>query len=123
MCPPLGTWSETQVCALKGNHTSDPLVLRLVLNPLSYTSQGSPKVYHVSIFSLLLSKPSSNFKHHQDPYKLHVLLPFQFLKTFPSSSETNLGNFKMITRISIVQLLLFPVVYHLIIVLFVKYYG
>ena len=34
------TWSATQTCALTGNQTSDPLVLRLVLNPLSHTSQG-----------------------------------------------------------------------------------
>ena len=38
--PPLGTWPATQVCALTENQTSDPLVHRLVLNPLSYTSQG-----------------------------------------------------------------------------------
>ena len=31
----------TQACALTGNWTSDPLVLRLALNPLSHTSQGS----------------------------------------------------------------------------------
>ena len=36
----LGTWPATQVCVLTGNQTSDPLVLRLVLNPLSHTSQG-----------------------------------------------------------------------------------
>ena len=40
-CPPLGTWPATQACALTGNRTSDPLVHRLVLNPLSHTSQGS----------------------------------------------------------------------------------
>ena len=40
MCPLLGTWSATQACALTGNPTSDPLVHRLALNPLSHTSQG-----------------------------------------------------------------------------------
>ena len=35
--PPTGPWA----CALTGNQTSDPLVLRLALNPLSHTSQGS----------------------------------------------------------------------------------
>ena len=40
-CPLLGTWLATQACALTGNWTSDPLVLRPVLNPLSYTSQDS----------------------------------------------------------------------------------
>ena len=39
-CPQLGTWPATQACALMGNRTSDCLVRRLALNPLSYTSQG-----------------------------------------------------------------------------------
>ena len=38
--PLLGTWPATQACALTGNQTSHPLVHRLVLNPLSHTSQG-----------------------------------------------------------------------------------
>ena len=39
-CPqPLGTWPATQPCAPPGNQTSDPLVLRLALSPLSHTSQ------------------------------------------------------------------------------------
>ena len=41
MCPQLGTWPTAQACALTGNQTSDPLVCRLALNPLSHTSQGS----------------------------------------------------------------------------------
>ena len=36
----LGTWPATQACALTGNQTGDPLVLRTMLNPLSHTSQG-----------------------------------------------------------------------------------
>ena len=43
MRPPLGTWPAIQACALTGNQTSDPLVHRPMLNPLSYTSQGSTK--------------------------------------------------------------------------------
>ena len=39
--PALGTWPTTQACALTGNQTSDPLVSRLALNPLSHSSQGS----------------------------------------------------------------------------------
>ena len=35
-----GTWPATQVYALNGSQTSDPLVLRLALNPLNHTSQG-----------------------------------------------------------------------------------
>ena len=38
--PQLGTWPATQACALTGNQTSDALVHRLELNPLSHTSQG-----------------------------------------------------------------------------------
>ena len=41
-CPLLGTWLATQACALTWNQTSDPLVCRPVLNPLSHTSQGQP---------------------------------------------------------------------------------
>ena len=40
MHPSLGTWPTTQACALTGNRTSDPLVRRLALNPLSHTSQA-----------------------------------------------------------------------------------
>ena len=39
-CPQLGTWPATQARALTGNRTSHPLILRPVLNLLSYTSQG-----------------------------------------------------------------------------------
>ena len=35
-----GTWPETQACALTGNRTSDPLIRRLALNPLSHPSRG-----------------------------------------------------------------------------------
>ena len=45
--PLLGTWPATQACALTGNGTSDPLVHRLVLNPLSHTSQGKSDVSFV----------------------------------------------------------------------------
>ena len=38
--PLLGTWPVFQACAPTGNRTSDPLVLRPALNPLSHTSQG-----------------------------------------------------------------------------------
>ena len=40
-CPSLGTWPATQACAPTGNRTSNPLVCRPALNPLSHTSQGS----------------------------------------------------------------------------------
>ena len=38
--PLLGTWPATQACVLTGNSTTDPLVHRRSLNPLSHTSQG-----------------------------------------------------------------------------------
>ena len=38
--PLLETWPTTQACALTGNPTSHPMLLRMVLNPLSYNSQG-----------------------------------------------------------------------------------
>ena len=38
--PLLETWPATQARALTGNQTSDPLVHRQELNPLSHTSQG-----------------------------------------------------------------------------------
>ena len=38
--PQLGTWPAAQACALTGNPTSNPAVLRLALNPLSHTNQG-----------------------------------------------------------------------------------
>ena len=39
-CPLLGTWPATQLYALTGNRTGDPLVCRPALSPLSHTRQG-----------------------------------------------------------------------------------
>ena len=39
--PTTGTWPTTQACALTGKQTSNLLVHRSTLNPLSYISQGS----------------------------------------------------------------------------------
>ena len=52
-CPLLGTWPTTQAYALTGNQTVDPLIHKLVLNPLSHTSQGM-------IFFLIIGVLSSN---------------------------------------------------------------
>ena len=38
--PYWGTWPATQACALTGNQTSDLLIRKPALNPLSHTSQG-----------------------------------------------------------------------------------
>ena len=49
---PTGTWPETQACVLTGNQTSNPLVHRLVLNPLSHTSQGNLHMFKATSKSL-----------------------------------------------------------------------
>ena len=38
--PLLGSWPTTQVCALTGNRTGNPVVRRPALTPLSHTNQG-----------------------------------------------------------------------------------
>ena len=62
VCPEYGTWPATQACALTGNRTSNTLVCRPALNPLSHTSQGllilfylhhSTEMEHVSPLNLL----------------------------------------------------------------------
>ena len=47
--PLLGTCPATQACPLTGNRTSDPLVIRLALNPLSHTSQGPQPTFEKRI--------------------------------------------------------------------------
>ena len=49
--PLLGTWPATQACAPTGNRTSDSLVRRPALNPLSRTGQD----WRGFIFILLLT--------------------------------------------------------------------
>ena len=44
--PQLGTWSKIQACSSTGNPNGDLSVHRLVLNPLSHTSQGSSRVFY-----------------------------------------------------------------------------
>ena len=48
---PLGTWPATQVCALTGNRTYDPLVLRTALSPLNHTPPTAPHP-HVQLCSV-----------------------------------------------------------------------
>ena len=38
--PPTGDLAATQTCALAGNQTGGPLVLRSVVDPLSHASQS-----------------------------------------------------------------------------------
>ena len=47
--PQLGPWPTTQACALTRNQTSDLLVHRPALNPLSHTSQGN--LWHFNYMS------------------------------------------------------------------------
>ena len=51
VCPLLGTWAATQVCALTGNRTQGPLVCRPALNPLSYMSQGFLRYFYSFVFA------------------------------------------------------------------------
>ena len=55
MRPLLGTWPATQACALTENWTSDPLLCRPALSPLSLTSQGNLLFFFNS--ASLLSHP------------------------------------------------------------------
>ena len=45
LAPLLGTWLTTQACVLTGNRTSDPLVCRPALHPLSHTSQDCTELF------------------------------------------------------------------------------
>ena len=51
----LGTWPTTQACALTGNPTSDPLICRPALNPLSHTSQGQYSIVFIMLYALVPS--------------------------------------------------------------------
>ena len=54
LCPQLRACRATQACALTGNQTCNPLVHRLVLNPLSHTSQGRTHSFlNVVVYSLV----------------------------------------------------------------------
>ena len=57
----LGIWRTTQACALTENRTSDPLVHRPALNPLSHTSQGPILPYDpkISLLGTYLKRPQT----------------------------------------------------------------
>ena len=73
------TWPTTQACALTRNWTSDPLVCRPALNPLSHTSWGcldyflNYKMYntHKSIYSLKNNKIEADHFYFQLLYWLN----------------------------------------------------
>ena len=58
--PWLGTWLTTQACALTGSWTSDPFIQRLVLNPLSHTSQGPTDFWQIWNTSLVWDRASGH---------------------------------------------------------------
>ena len=59
--PPLGSWSATQACALTGNRTSDPLIHRPALNPLSHTSQRCSNLYFHQQCIYIPTLPNQHF--------------------------------------------------------------
>ena len=85
--PPLGTWPTTQACALTGNRTSNTVVRRLVLNPLSHTTQGVLLfINYCTIFQMNNCKPMVLLPHpaykkdvgyflYKDPTMTSEILP------------------------------------------------
>ena len=65
--PQLGTWPATQACALTGNQTSNLSVSRLVLNPLSHTSQGSTFLKYTIPWHLVHLRWCTNHHHYLVP--------------------------------------------------------
>ena len=59
--PQLGTWSTTQACALTGTQTSNLLVHRMALNPLSLTSQSLK--FLIIVYLNLQEKSSGTMGH------------------------------------------------------------
>ena len=110
--PKWGTWPATQACALTGNQTSNTLVHRPVLNPLSHTSQGcfdflniylliwernSGLVFHLSLHSLVDSCLFPDRKWNLQPFGVRHGAPTRWatpgmiislLLPFPSETLT-----------------------------------
>ena len=67
--PLRGTWPSTQACALTGNRTSDPLVWRPALNPLTHISQDWTEIFTSQIcykLSLPVKEMLENIDNYQD---------------------------------------------------------
>ena len=73
-CPLLGSWPTTQACVLTGNRTSDDLVYRLVLNPLSHTSQGKTESFFFKDFIYLFLEREEGRERN-----INVWLPLTWL--------------------------------------------
>ena len=71
--PLLRTWPATPGCALSGNRTSDPLVLRPALNALSHTNQENFALCDsmVDLENIMLSEISQS---EEDKYHMILLL-------------------------------------------------
>ena len=79
MRPLLGTLPTTQACALTGNRTSDPLVYRLALSPLSHTSQGMEIIFRKQLGQC---KTTSQIPHYDKelPKTVKVMLERRHLE-------------------------------------------
>ena len=62
MHPLVATWPKTLACALIGNWTRDPLVLRPALNLLSHTSQGLFIIFKLNLLRWHCSQSHASFK-------------------------------------------------------------
>ena len=62
--PLLGTWPAIQACALTGNRTSEPLVGRPALNPLSHTTQGYFSFLKKKYLNLMNFMPTKIFPEY-----------------------------------------------------------
>ena len=92
--PHLGTWAETQARALTGSQTSDLLVCRLELNPLSHTSQGTNITFNMKSQNSL-------------PKNCNVTKPCRYYKT--NFKITPLTNTKSLRKKCLINLpLAFP---------------
>ena len=89
-CFHLGIWPATQVCALTGNWTSDPLVCQLTLNPLNHSSQGTNILISLFIsYSIEINFLIGNLKMMVGFPIAIILLPKLIYKNFKEIFKTN----------------------------------
>ena len=82
MHPLLETWPTTQACAPTGNRTSNHLVCRLALNPLSRTNQG---------LSFSQKIPVSGWRSHQHDFSWRSLM--KWICKYPISKQSHILRF------------------------------
>ena len=85
MCPQLGTWPTTPACSLTGNRTSNPLLCRPALNPLSDTSQTKFSVLSsfVSCYSLCFKVDFVWYKYYYPSFFLLLFLFARYIFSHP----------------------------------------